>query len=333
MENAAVMMTINGSGGAAGITDGVFSDAMTPSLTPPSYNFSDSFNSNDSHPAGNQTVLGVPMFFSLSYKIVGCLLVSTIFVVGFIGNLMVIVVVSRTKTMHTPTNCYLVSLAVADCILLLSAAFPTVFEYFLMISQWIWGSVGCSTMIFLQYLGINASSLSITAFTVERYIAICHPMKAQTMCTVSRAKRIICCLWVFGVLYCSPWLGLTVTERRRYRDGSEIDTCTFKLERSSYLIIYMADLVIFYVIPLVLTGILYGLIGWILFTSTMPSTPGKASPSDQRKSMSQSRVQVGAYIVPYLNSNAVCVSNAKLTLVTYFETLKWKFKILFIIIV
>jgi len=65
--------------------------------------------------------------------------------------------------------------------------------------------------VFTQYLGVNVSSLSITAFTVERYIAICHPMRAQTMCTVSRAKRIIIVLWLFGVLYCAPWLGLVNT--------------------------------------------------------------------------------------------------------------------------
>jgi len=66
-----------------------------------------------------------------------------------------------------------------------------------------------SVQVFTQYLGVNVSSLSITAFTVERYIAICHPMRAQTMCTVRRAKRIIVVLWTFGVTYCAPWLGLT----------------------------------------------------------------------------------------------------------------------------
>ena len=116
----------------------------------------------------NGTVLPVPNYYSLPYRVVGCLFVSIIFLTGMVGNVMVVIVVSRTRSMHTPTNCYLVSLAVADILVLLSATLPTISEYFLIIDQCIIGLVGCSVMVFTQYLGVNVSSLSITAFTVER---------------------------------------------------------------------------------------------------------------------------------------------------------------------
>ena len=246
---------------------------------------------------GNGTgVLPNPAYYSVPYRIVGCLFVSVIFMVGLIGNVMVVIVVARTRSMHTTTNCYLVSLAVADVLVLVSATLPTIWEFFLIIDQCVIGRVGCSIMVFLQYLGVNTSSLSITAFTVERYIAICHPMRAQTMCTVKRAKRIICGLWVFGLCYCAPWLFLTTIRNRTYQGGMYINECTFKLPRKFYLTYYMADLVIFYVFPLLLTCILYGLIARILFTNTIPSTPGKANgvPSNSKKSssISSSRVQV-----------------------------------------
>lgn len=44
--------------------------------------------------------------------------------------------------------------------------------------------------------------------TLCRYIAICHPMKAQTVCTVARAKRIIAGVWIFTCIYCMLWLFL-----------------------------------------------------------------------------------------------------------------------------
>ncbi|KAG5264728.1 hypothetical protein AALO_G00257370 [Alosa alosa] len=51
---------------------------------------------------------------SIEYKVISAVLVFVICVLGIIGNTMVILVVLTTKHMRTPTNCYLVSLAVAD---------------------------------------------------------------------------------------------------------------------------------------------------------------------------------------------------------------------------
>ena len=229
---------------------------------------------NDTHS------VGMPQYYDMLYRVIGCAFVSVIFVVGFVGNVMVVIVVSRTRSMHNPTNCYLVSLAVADILLLVSAPLPTIWEFFLIIDQHVLGAAGCSIMVFFQYFGVNVSSMSITAFTIERYIAICHPMKAQTMCTLQRAKRIIAALWLFGLAYCAPWLALTTIQSKTYIDGTTIQSCTFRLPRNSYVTIYMCDLVIFYVIPLLLTCILYGLIGRILFTTTITATPGKAEATN-----------------------------------------------------
>ena len=259
----------------------------------------------------NSTVastLGPPLYYSLPYRTVGCLFVSTIFVVGFVGNVMVVLVVWRTRSLHTPTNCYLLSLSLADILLLVSAPLPTIVDFFLIIDQTFLGQAGCCIMVFSQYLGVNVSSLSITFFTIERYIAICHPMKAQTMCTVKRAKRIIAGLWLFGICYCGPWLGLITTNTKTYSDGTTIEMCAFKLKRSNYYIYYMADLVIFYVIPLLLTCILYGLIARILYSSSRPVAHTGHSKTMQNgsshttratggSSTSSSRVQVGPHVL------------------------------------
>ena len=265
----------------------------TPTLSSSTWSYNDSLDD------GNQTQreLPDPTYYSQAYRVAGALFVSLIFLVGLGGNVMVVIVVARTRSMHTTTNCYLVSLAIADILVLISATLPTIWELFLIIDQCIIGPVGCAIMVFLQYLGVNTSSLSITAFTVERYIAICHPMRAQTMCTVKRAKRIIFVLWTVGILYCLPWLGLITVRKETYKGGLSIEKCDFKLERKSYLTYYMADLVIFYVFPLILTCVLYGLIARILFDTPIPSTPGKAngvnSNSKKSSSISSSRVQVG----------------------------------------
>lgn len=97
--------------------------------------------------AGNSTVLPMPQYFDVLFKVVGFLSVAVIFVVGLIGNVMVILVVWRTRSMRTPTNCYLVSLAIADILLLVSAPLPTLIEFFLIVNQSVYGAVGCAAMV------------------------------------------------------------------------------------------------------------------------------------------------------------------------------------------
>lgn len=202
---------------------------------------------------------------------------------------MVVIVVLRSRGMRTPTNCYLMSLAVADSMVLVSSVPNEIIAYYLLGDKWLWGRFGCALFIFFQYLGINASSLSIAAFTVERYIAICHPMLAHKLCTVRRAKRIILYVWTFATFYCAPWLFLTKTERIYYVNDPNVFTCKFALNREDYKIYYLTDIVLFYICPLLMSCVLYALIARILYQndivrknnkSTAGSTKLGASGSD-----------------------------------------------------
>ena len=233
------------------------------------------------------------LIYAPLYRTISVLINVLIFLVGILGNSLVIIVVFRTRSMRTPTNCYLMSLAVADCLVLLSATLPAIPETFFEIDEWPFGRVMCSLLVFLQYLGVDTSSLSITAFTIERYVAICHPLRSQTMCTVKRAKRIIACIWIFSILYCSPWLGLTVLKQVRRHDTT-VDYCDVRLERSQYLVYYMTDLIIFYVIPLLIAAVLYSLIARILFKSSLSQHEAGLSVSTKRNRKRQitSRLQV-----------------------------------------
>ncbi|KAG0415690.1 hypothetical protein HPB47_007148 [Ixodes persulcatus] len=233
-----------------------------------------------------------PTYYSVNYRIIGTIFQGIIFGVGVLGNIMVVIVVMRTRSMHTPTNCYLVSLSVADFMVLVASVPNEIISYYVLGDEWIWGRAGCALFIFLQYLGINASSLSITAFTVERYIAICLPMKAQTVCTVKRAKKIILGVWLFACSYCSPWLALTTTEAVYYKGHENIETCTFALSRHHYRSYFFADIILFYVVPLLLSCVLYGLMARVLFQSNFSA---KANGTDSKKSASNSSSRVQRY--------------------------------------
>ncbi|CAL8250269.1 unnamed protein product [Arctogadus glacialis] len=201
-------------------------------------------------------------------QVITVLLTAVICCMGIAGNIMVVLVVLGTKHMVTPTNCYLVSLAAADLIVLLAAGLPNISDA--AAASWVYGHSGCLCITYLQYLGINVSSCSITAFTVERYIAICHSIRAQFLCTVSRAKRIIAGVWLSTALYCVMWLFLVDTDEAVYANGVVV-TCGYRVSRRLYMPVYFLDFALFYVLPLAVATVLYGLIARILFVSPLPS--------------------------------------------------------------
>jgi thyrotropin-releasing hormone receptor len=190
------------------------------------------------------------------------------------------------------------SLAVADCLVLMSATLPAIPETFYQINEWPFGRVMCSLLVFLQYLGVDTSALSITAFTMERYIAICHPLRSQTMCTVKRAKRIIAVIWIFGILYCSPWLGLTVLLQQQ-RKHTVVDVCQVRLKREQYTAYYMTDLILFYIVPLLIAAVLYGLIARILFKTNISQESSEVIMNRKRcrKRQVTSRMQVNLILI------------------------------------
>lgn len=220
--------------------------------------------------------------YTIQYKVISSFLLFVICVLGIVGNVMVILVVLTTKHMRTPTNCYLVSLAVADLMVLTAAGFPSITDS--IFGSWVFGHYGCLCITYFQYLGINASSCSITAFTIERYIAICHPIKAQFLCTLSRAKKIILFVWAFTSLYCVMWFYLSDIQELVY-DNITIITCGYRIPRKYYLPIYFFDFGVFFVLPLLLSAVLYGLIARILFLNPLPS-----DPKDKKKNGPESHI-------------------------------------------
>lgn len=69
---------------------------------------------------------------------------------------------------------------------------------------YVFGETFCILRGFMAETSTNASVLIITAFTVERYIAICHPFLAHVISTLSRVKKIIFGIWIIASLLAVP---------------------------------------------------------------------------------------------------------------------------------
>lgn len=183
-----------------------------------------------------------------------------IFVTGVVGNISTCIVISKNRSMHTATNYYLFSLAISDFLLLLSGV-PQEVYYIWRKYPYVFGEVFCVARGLIAETSANATVLTITSFTVERYLAICHPFLQHTMSKLSRAVRLILVVWVVSVCLAIP----QALQFGVVTDQNHIDHCTLKrviIQHSFEL-----STVLIFLTPMTLITILYILIGLKLRTS------------------------------------------------------------------
>ncbi|XP_015924827.1 pyrokinin-1 receptor-like [Parasteatoda tepidariorum] len=187
---------------------------------------------------------------------------TIIFLTGIIGNVCTCIVISRNRYMHTATNYYLFSLAISDLLLLL-LGLPQDISQLWSKYPYMLGEIFCIVRGWTSEASTNASILTITAFTVERYLAICHPLKAHTMSRLSRAIKFIIAIWILAALS-AIGIGyqLGIIYEREY-DGSialESAMCSVKDEKKLQHSFEVTTLLFFF-FPGTVLIILYVLIG------------------------------------------------------------------------
>lgn len=133
---------------------------------------------------------------------------AVMFVTGVIGNILVCFVIVHNKSMHTATNYYLFSLAIADLIILL-LGLPSELATFWHQYPYLQGVIFCKFRSFASEMASYASVLIIVSFSVERYLAICHPLHMFAMGDFQRGLRVISIDWIVAGLAAVPYLLFT----------------------------------------------------------------------------------------------------------------------------
>lgn len=217
-----------------------------------------------------------------------------IFVAGVLGNASTCIVIARNRSMHTATNFYLFSLAVSDLILLI-CGLPYEIHKLWSPLTYPFGEANCIAMSLAQETSTNATVLTITAFTVERYIAICRPFMSHTMSKLSRAVRFIVAIWVFALCLAVPQV-YQFGVLSYINDGQLVSACTLK--GHGMLQVFVTSSFVFFIVPMSVISVLYTLIAIKLRTSRVlhPKKPSVDShdrsnrSTRYRSSTSQRRV-------------------------------------------
>ncbi|XP_065501089.1 galanin receptor 2b-like [Caloenas nicobarica] len=150
------------------------------------------WNSSNSYQFSPASVI-VPVVFSL------------IFLLGTVGNSLVLAVLLRNGQMgHNTTNLFILNLSLADFFFIVFCVPFQATIYSL--EGWVFGSFICKAVHFFIYLTMYASSFTLAAVSVDRYLAIRYPLRSRELRTPHNAVAAMAVIWGLSVVFAGPYL-------------------------------------------------------------------------------------------------------------------------------
>ncbi|XP_037612773.1 type-1 angiotensin II receptor B [Sebastes umbrosus] len=135
--------------------------------------------------------------FTLVPIVYGC-----IFVIGMIGNSMVVAVIFCYMKLKTVANIFVLNLAISDLTFLITLPMWATFTatgY-----HWPFGGFLCKASAGLAMFNLYTSIFFLTALSIDRYLAIVHPMRSRRLRTVMYARITCVVIWLFAFVLSLP---------------------------------------------------------------------------------------------------------------------------------
>nr|CAD80257.1 putative cionin receptor [Ciona intestinalis] len=148
-------------------------------------------------------------------------LYSVVFILAAVGNILVLVTLISNRRMRTVTNCFLISLSLSDLLQALVCMPISLIGQIL--KRFVFGSVMCKVLPYFMGISVSVSTFTLLALAIERYNAICNPLKSRGWQTKSHAYKVIAIIWTISFLIMSPFL---VFSKLRYMPLVKQGKCT-----------------------------------------------------------------------------------------------------------
>ncbi|KAJ6660952.1 hypothetical protein lerEdw1_016972 [Lerista edwardsae] len=225
-----------------------------------------------------------------------------LFVVGILGNMMTMLVVSKFQSMRTTTNLYLSSMAFSD--LLIFLCMPLDLFRLWQYRPWNFGDLLCKLFQFVSESCTYATILNITALSVERYFAVCFPLRAKVVITKGKVRLVILVLWVVSFVSAGPIFVLVGVEHENGTNPLDTNECrtTEYAVQSGLLTIMVWTSSVFFFLPVFCLTVLYSLIVRKLWRRQRKDIGPKASVRDKynRQTVKMLAVVVLAFVLCWL---------------------------------
>ncbi|XP_071764028.1 galanin receptor 2a [Centroberyx gerrardi] len=210
-------------------------------------------------------------------SVVISLVYSIIFLVGTVGNSLVLAVLFRNGQMNTKTtNLFILNLAIADlCFIVFCVPFQaTIYT----MDEWVFGPVVCKVVHFIIFLTMYASIFTLAAVSLDRYLAICYPLHSREKRTPKNALTSICLVWGLALVFSGPYLSYY-----RQMDLGGTAVCIPAWESKPRIVMDVCTFVFGYLIPVLVLSLTYARTIRYLWTAVDPVKDMSESRRAKRK--------------------------------------------------
>ncbi|XP_022251908.1 allatostatin-A receptor-like [Limulus polyphemus] len=221
------------------------------------------------------------------------ILFGAIVVIGLIGNSFVVIVVWFNHQMRSTTNLLIINLAIADLLFIIFCVPFTGWDYSL--PYWPFGDIWCRIVQYLVFVCAYASIYTLVLMSLDRFMAVVHPITSMSIRTERNAYIAIAITWSCILIACVPLLEAHGLMNYMYRQ-MEHSTCGFlAMKGYNYAAFQISFFLSSYVIPLVLIFVLYMLMLKRLWFHVTPG--GKISAESQKSKKRVTRMVVVVVLI------------------------------------
>ncbi|KAL3887974.1 hypothetical protein ACJMK2_000359 [Sinanodonta woodiana] len=199
---------------------------------------------------GNEDIL---TFISLT-RIIIPVLYGLITIFGLLGNILTIAGILLHKSNRGITKYLILNLAVAD---LLYVMFCVPFKaIYAVLHSWPLGDSWCRIHTYLEYVCYFASMYILVLVSLDRYIALVHPIRAIPLRTKRNGCIALIALWSLLILGNIPFIFIATEVNINSGSVEERMVCTLNFKNGTVAAICL--FMFAYMLPMIVLCVLYG---------------------------------------------------------------------------
>ncbi|XP_037547080.1 opsin 4b [Nematolebias whitei] len=136
-----------------------------------------------------------------AHYIIGVVILA-VGITGMLGNFLVIYAFCRSRGLRTPSNIFIINLAVTDFLMCLTQT--PIFFITSMHKQWIFGKKGCELYAFCGALFGICSMMTLMVIAVDRYVVITRPLASLGAMSHRKALGFVSAAWLYSAGWSLP---------------------------------------------------------------------------------------------------------------------------------